>query len=848
MSVPIVHGRRPRFRLPLAVAVFSLLLLPLAILSSAGDTAEARVRGATECSGLAVSDPKVKPTSRTPAARTSYEVTFVTLCEIETSTGQIVMELHEDIRVPPGIAPNTVQIEYILKDADSPRASGIATDVTLTDQSDLRRPTKISVSHAVRPSKDSLIPVNIPISATVTVTFQDGAGISNPTEGGAFFWKVGVGKGTPAEAVHPDPDVLDAFVLVEDVALDTQGNPKGLLVDREVQLSQRLVHQGISVTAIGRGYKNGTSLTFWRDANFDGIRDFGEEQLCQTQVGGDDIGYCSFIVAKPPFEGLFGTCETKPFENGSDNTDNSAADRRKAASDRRKAAEGADCNFVNAVDGQNHSSIWTSERKGSSNTFFYSLNEVPQVLELVGFLVADVGADRRLHLQLRDFPEGTLTHLELGGIPMQVDLSRYKVPGTGYLDFLIDLPGEVRRGYQTLRVVVKPDRGEHGEHEVQLVIWVEPDAIVRAIPERALPNQRVYLDGQGFVVKDGTVDIASIKISGHSLDLSGVNGGEGPAPIDRQGNWRGFVDLPINAATTTPGIKELRITDSEGRGGSVEITIPPREVEVAPLWSRPGSLVTVTGKGFPASNRNRSSVNVRVLYDTENAAVIVAAEPDANGEFSVELRIPLRAAAPSSNTIRVEFDGDDGSTVVTTAPHEIAGAAIAVNPAAGPPGTRITLTGEGFRKFAKVNKALIGEVDVAGGGTVTTDANGDFSMTFLAPGVGTGRQTVRATVAGVTASATFDLKPSGMVPGNTIPVAEALEPLGDRLLRVFHFNNDAKVWAFYDPALAEDSNLDLMVAGETYLVMVSETAQAILNGKTRNLTCYQGNCWNQIIW
>ena len=79
-------------------------------------------------------------------------------------------------------------------------------------------------------------------------------------------------------------------------------------------------------------------------------------------------------------------------------------------------------------------------------------------------------------------------------------------------------------------------------------------------------------------------------------------------------------------------------------------------------------------------------------------------------------------------------------------------------------------------------------------------------------------------------------------------VAEALEGLGDRLLRVFHFNNDTKVWAFYAPAVAADSTLELMVTGETYLVLVSGSTRAILNRESRNLTCHQGNCWNQIVW
>ena len=843
MSVPIVHGRRPRFRLPLAVAVLSLLLLPLAILSSAGDTANAQAEDT--CAGKSVTNPEVEPISRTPAASTSYVVSFVTPCQIEPVAGRIVMELHEDIDVPRSISHSSVRVSYV-----STEGSGSGTAARLIepkDADDPNEPTTITIDPAIQAIQQGN--TTIPANATVTVTLSKEAFIKNPTEGGDFSWKVGVENvgatgSTLVEARHPDPAVRDAFKTDSET-----GDVTGLLVDREIQLSHERVHRGLEVTVIGRGYKNETVLTFWRDANFNGVMDSGEESLCQANVGSNDIGTCSFTANKPPFVGRAGECNTVAVTDDKNNG--------------RAAAPGANCNFINGVDGLNNTSTWVREETAGGVSF--SLANLPQVLELEGYIIAEVTGSRRLSVQLHDFPKGNLNVLKLGGTCLEMSgvcldgnysdgESPPGIPQSGTLHFTVDLPGEVRRGYQTLQVVVTPGvgNGVSGvlDQEVQIIIWVDPDAVVTALPDRALPNQRVGLAGRGFLAEGSPDDhgIKSINLAGYSLELAGVNGGEGPAPIDRQGNWRGFVDLPINAATTTPGIKELRITDSEGRGGSVEITIPPREVEVAPLWSRPGSLVTVTGKGFPASNRNRSSVNVSVHYDTENAAVIVAAEPDANGEFSVELRIPLRAAAPSSNTIRVAFDGDDGSTVVTTAPHEIAGAAIAVNPAAGPPGTRITLTGEGFRKFAKVNKALIGEVDVAGGGTVTTDANGDFSLTFLAPGVGTGRQTVRATVAGVTASATFDLKPSGVVPGNTIPVAEALEPLGDRLLRVFHFNNDAKVWSFYDPAFTEDSNLDLMVAGETYLVMVSETTQAILNGKTRNLTCYQGNCWNQIIW
>ena len=620
--------------------------------------------------------------------------------------------------------------------------------------------------------------------------------------------------------------------------VDNDGYPNGLLVDWEIQLSHEKVHRGEEVTVIGRGYKNGTTLTFWRDADFDGVRDSGEEQLCQVEVASNDIGYCTFTVNKPPFVGTVGECTTAAVINGGSEADNGNKDPR-------MASEGANCNFINGVDGLNHTSIWI--REGELNEP-YTLNHLPQVLELEGLVLAEVAADRRLSVQLRDFPQGQLTVLEIGGVPIDLETLRDTgIPKSGALNFTVDLPGGARRGYQSLRVVVAPHH-QH-EHEVQTVIWVEPDAIVTALPDRVLPNQRVNLEGRGFLVEGNRGEVVSINIGGHSLDLSGVNGGEGPAPIDRHGNWRGFINLPINSATTTPGTRELTVMDSQGRSGTVVVTIPPREVEVVPIWGRPGTIVTVKGAGFPALNRDSSGINVRIYYDFEGGSAVTSAEPDAAGNFSAELRLPLKTPTPSSNTIRAEFDDDDGTTIVTTTAHEVPGATVAVDPQFGPPGTLVSLSGQGFRKFTKVASVKIGDLDVTPGGAPATDANGEFTLTFLAPGAGVGRQTVLVTIAGVTASAPFDISPSGVSAGTPAPVAEAWEDLGDSLVRIFHFNNDTKAWTFYDPELSDDENTqEFMISGETYLVLVRETVSAILNGKLRNLTCLQGNCWNQIIW
>ena len=855
MSNPIAYGPRPRFPLPLAAAVFSLFLFTLALLSSPGGTAAVRAQD-NGCAGPSVCNPTVKPGSRTPAAVTGYEVKFETPRELAPITDGIVMVLHEDIGVPRGINPFSVRVSYI---SGEERRNGGASAVELNEQDDPRHPTTMTIYPAIRGDGQNMQPQPIPANSTVTVTFDRSAGISNPTEGGAFSWQVHTSKNpTPVPARHPsmepeDEAVLEAFKNVEQLAehlVGDDGYPNGLLVDWEIQLSHEKVHRGEEVTVIGRGYKNGTTLTFWRDADFDGARDSGEEQLCQANVEGNDIGYCTFIVNKPPFVGSFGQCVTKEVSNSENGGDGENPIPR-------TAADNADCNFINGVDGLNHSSIWIGELEeqengGSATKVYYNLEELPQVLELEGLVLAEVAADRRLSVQMRDFPQGELTALVIGGVPIDLEtLRNTRVPDTGALNFTIDLPGGARRGFQSLRVVVTPTgAGDSGDYyEVEAIIWVEPDAIVASTPEKVLPNQRISLKGNGFIVEDGSGEIAAINIGGHFLDLSGVNGGEGPEPIDRNGSWRGFVDLPINSATTTPGTRELRIVDSQGRGGTVEITIPTREIEATPIWGRPGAIVTVKGTGFPALNRNQSGVNVRIYYDFEGGSAITSAEPDAAGNFSVELRLPLKTPAPSSNTIRAEFEDDNGTIVVTTTAHEVPGATVAVDPQSGPPGTPVSLTGQGFRKFTKVNSVIIGDLDVTPGGAPTTDANGEFSLTFLAPGAGVGTQTVLVTIAGATASAPFDISPSGVAAGATVPVAEALEELGDALVRTFHFNNDTKVWTFYDPELTEDENSQgFMIAGETYLVLVRETVSAILNGKLRNLSCYQGNCWNQIIW
>ena len=296
MSNPPAFGRplRSIARFSLAFLSLSFLVISVWSLSCGVEEVEAKEYEcpAPSTSTTSVSNVTVESSSRSPAENTKYEVTFCTPEAPEFLSDSIVMVLDEDIGVPRVINPFSVRIKYSKDDGSG--GHGTASAVELGNQDDPRRPTTITIYPAIAGAARGSQPQPIPADAKVTVTFRKEAGISNPTEGGAHSWTVHTDKNpTPVPANHPDEGVRQAFHDGSEEGADT-----GLLVEWEIQLTHEEVGRGDEVTVIGRGYKNGTTLTFWRDANFDGVRDTGEEELCRTLVDGNDIGYCSFTVSE----------------------------------------------------------------------------------------------------------------------------------------------------------------------------------------------------------------------------------------------------------------------------------------------------------------------------------------------------------------------------------------------------------------------------------------------------------------------------------------------------------------------------------------------------------------------
>jgi hypothetical protein len=181
-------------------------------------------------------------------------------------------------------------------------------------------------------------------------------------------------------------------------------------------------------------------------------------------------------------------------------------------------------------------------------------------------------------------------------------------------------------------------------------------------------------------------------------------------------------------------------------------------------------------------------------------------------------------------------------------------------PPRGPAGTRISVSAGGFRDFTTVESITMGGVEILGNRTVATDDDGNLQIDGLVvPGLDPGVATLTIRVGSgdleTTAVSTFEITGPAESAGAEMPVREALEPLGDSLERVFHFENTTKQWSFFDPlpAFRDANSLAVIREGQVYWIKVARSLTIDLNGQSRNLTCAnEGNapadCWNVVVW
>ena len=587
---------------------------------------------------------------------------------------------------------------------------------------------------------------------------------------------------------------------------------RSLTTLRELSLNNKSGKRGVTATASGRGFKNDTTATVWLEKTGDNVQGSGEPTLCTAPIGKNDRFSCTFLIGAE--------------------------------------FSGSETNYVHAKDGE----LRTAE-EARPWSISPRIKAVPRS--------AAIGD--KVTIQVRDFGDRNLGALQftLGG--EDVVLETYSSSG-GSADVQGTVPDETALGVQTLAAWIGGGRTK----SVTTTTMTIGGAQVEVRPSRVVPNQSVTITGRGFSGREEISEppatqtvppnLSQVLIGGtRIMDWDKINGGE-PIEINSGGSWVAQIVIPVTSTTTAPGTYELKIIDSEGRPGVTSITIPDRTVTFDPLESRVGTTLTVSGAGWIASNgaEGAEDADIELTYESSGGDSSSRATPDANGEFTATIKVPLNAGIPSTNSVAIEYTPEDSdvSKVSETVAHRVPGAGITLTPSSGPGGTLVTMTGSGFKAFTSLDSVFIGNLTISprpAGASVGRDGVLE-SVQLLIPALDPGTHTIKAEVGGqqgAVVSAPFTITADDAAPttgAGDVPVADALQTLIDNMVNgspnlvdAYLFDGDAQRYLSFvsDPALASLNDLVTVKSGDVLWIRVQESQ--MFAGKTLSVP------WTQVV-
>jgi len=811
-------------------------------------------------------------TPNDPGAVAKWTISFSNPNDLTANLDSIVLEFEDDVSVPTVISPAdvTIAVSRLTNVGSSDTVTGTVVanplgvnvrlvaatagnlenepEVTL-EIPDMEPSTSTTGAQGIAGSFVDAIRTSSETGPTkVTVTFRQSAGIKNPTESkaGAQAHDVVTTGSTPGTGAFDSKGYNVSVGVIADgttfAGSQTDSESRKAKIPRKLLVNDDSGARGDDVTLTGKGFQNGTTATIWLDQDADGTRDSGEITLASATVGSDDTFAVTVIVSNPPFTPGKGTIpSTTGTTDGTSNT-------------------------WNAIDGQNN----TLHCRSSDYTCpAFSLSDDISVTP------SSASIGDTVQVKATDFASGaTLTAVTIGGVSVTT-VPTVTMTTQGDATFNITIPNGVPAGSQELKVTI----GSGSDTSTMVISGAD---LTLTPADSLVPNQTITVIGRGYSlggtakISGTTTDTSSVLIDGSSTGLKAsgaattnkINEGSS-ITIDNGGNWSASIVLPINNTTVTPGSHELKVTDDGGREGIGVLIIAPRTVTLTPAESRVGTVVTVTGTGFPGDNTKTgaaSTPSVSIKYTVAGTAQTVATlTPDASGNISGTFTVPLNTAIPSTNSVTAEFDytptGDSTAITSTTgSTHRIPRATVTIDPSSGPTGTTVTIVGAGFKTFSTVSALDIGDVDVRPAPVPSTDAEGAFTTTILVPQLNTGSQSVTATVSSTVATDTFTVL-SVAATATPAPVtasqapADALAALisnNDNLQRVWHFDPSQQNvapgfgWSLYDPrpVFAAASSVDEIAGGKFYWINVRDAQTAVLGGVSRSL--FAG--WNPVTW
>ena len=661
-------------------------------------------------------------------------------------------------------------------------------------------------------------PNGVDANQTLTMVIEDDSGIKNPTEAGTHSVLIDILG--PADAI---PTASTTLARNDALRATDPSTEQTLMTLSKIGLSDVDNIRGYELTITGSGFNNGTSASAY---------------VLQAASAPAD---CAALVANP--------ASTK-IGSGLVATDDTVVITAEVTVPTFGAGN---INQICMVDGENRYSSDIDDFKLEP-----SIKVVPN----------EVNSGDTVNVFAQDYPAGSGGFVELklaGQVVNSPTVSTVAVRSTSLTDgaatATFDVPGSV--GGKPLQGTVRVD-ATWGTTTEDTKITVAGSELTPSVSE-VLPNESITISGNGYGsqtcidVAKITLDNVAVQVDSESTIKCSTGTGDSATTFDavEVSNSGQFVatitlwprDLTSSNPTLTSGSHELRVTDTQGFTGSSRLTIGGTTIAVLPDVVGPRDYVAITGENWPVDNSNNSNSGLIKIEITEGGRTrSYSVYADNRGRFSIEHRVSKDVAIPSTNQVKGSYGEGE---IVEVGNFVVPAATVTVTPSSAQPGDQVSLSATDMPVYASADYVKIGGTVFDDPGA-NTDIDGNITIDgVLVPGLDPGIYSVVINIDGTVAIGELEVLAEDSARGAGAELPGALEPLGGNLVRVFHFNGVSKAWDFYDPRpdFAELNTLTTLVNGEPYWILVSEGQNdALLNNKSRDLTCVGGDCWNQIVW